>query len=236
MAIWTEPITETIPITETVVASTDLITPIGPRVRWCGVMSGFVIAIGTLMLLGALGLAVGTTAIGDPRVATGETAAGLGMGAAIWAFITLLVSVFLGGMVSTKVTDRPDRPEAVIHGTLVWVLFSLFLVWLIASGISLAFTGLFSPVGSLTRGAAAVAGAGEDLAKSLGFDDPNRVIATLDDPKTTAVFAAATGMSTDEAQAALGTLRARVEVVKADPARVTAEVRDFLAQYTERAK
>jgi len=43
-------------------------------------------------------------------------------------------------------------------------------------------------------------------------------------------------MSTDEAQAALGTLRARVEPVKDDPAHVTAEVRDFLAQYTERAK
>jgi hypothetical protein len=80
-----------------------------------GVMSGFVVAIGTLMLLGATGLAVGTAAIGDPRAATDETAAGLGMGAGIWVFITLLVSVFLGGMVSTKVTDRPDRPGAVIY-------------------------------------------------------------------------------------------------------------------------
>jgi hypothetical protein len=58
------------------------------------------------------------------RAATGETAASLGMGAGIWAFITLLVSVFLGGMVSTKVTDRPDRPGTIIHGTLVWVLCS----------------------------------------------------------------------------------------------------------------
>jgi hypothetical protein len=111
----------------------------------------------------------------------------------------LLVSVFLGGMVSTKLTDRPDRPKAVIHGTLVWVLFSLFLVWLIASGIGLGFTSLFGTVGSLTHGATVVAGARGDLAKSLGLDDPNRVMATLDDPKTDAVFAAATGMSTDEA-------------------------------------
>jgi hypothetical protein len=90
--------------------------------------------------------------------------------------------------------------------------------------MSLGFTGLFSAVGSLTRGATAVAGAGGDLAKSLGVDDPNRVMA------------AATGMSTDEAQAALGTLRSRVEAVKDDLARVTTEVRDFLAQYSERAK
>jgi hypothetical protein len=138
-------------LTETVVASTNLITSVGPRVRWGGVMSGVVVAIGTLMLLGALGLAVGITALGDPRAATGETAAGLGMGAGIWALITLLVSVFLGGMVSTKVTDRPDRPGAVIHGTLVWMLFSLFLVGLIASGMSLGFTGFFSAVGSFVE-------------------------------------------------------------------------------------
>jgi hypothetical protein len=239
MAIWPSEngaVISTEPTTETVVAATDLITPVGPRVRWSGVMSGFVVAIGTLMLLGALGLAVGITALGDPRAASGETAAGLGIGAGIWAVITLLVSIFLGGMVSTKVTDRPDRPGAVIHGTLVWVLFSLFVVWLIASGMSLGFTGLFSAVGSLTRGATAVAGAGGDLAKSLGVDDPNRVMAALDDPKTASVLAAATGMSTDEAQAALGTLRSRVEAVKDDPARVTTEVRDFLAQYSERAK
>jgi len=43
-------------------------------------------------------------------------------------------------------------------------------------------------------------------------------------------------MSTEEARAALGNLRARVQAVRDDPARVTAEVRDFLAQYTERAK
>jgi hypothetical protein len=56
--------------------------PIGLRVRWGGVMSGFVVAIGTLMLLGTLGLAVGITAISDQRAATGTTAAGLGMGPA----------------------------------------------------------------------------------------------------------------------------------------------------------
>ena len=43
-------------------------------------------------------------------------------------------------------------------------------------------------------------------------------------------------MSPDEARAALGELRTRVQAVRDDPARVAAEVREFLAQYTERAK
>ena len=46
-----------------------------------------------------------------------------------------VAAVFLGSLVSTAVTDQPDRTGAVIHGALVWVLFSLFSVWMIASGI-----------------------------------------------------------------------------------------------------
>ena len=64
-------------IEATVVEGRDILTPVGPRVRWGGVMSGLFVAIGTLMLLTALGLAIGITALGDPRAATGETASGL---------------------------------------------------------------------------------------------------------------------------------------------------------------
>src|SRR5215475_15341285 len=109
-------------IEATVAEGRDIIAPVGPRVRWGGVMSGLFVAIGTLMLLTALGLAIGITALGDPRAATGETASGLGIGAGIWAFISLLLACFFGSMVSTQVTDRPDRPGAVIHAVLVWVL------------------------------------------------------------------------------------------------------------------
>lgn len=225
---------------ETVLTTTDVLPPIGPRVRWGGVMSGLFVAIGTLLLLTALGLAVGITAMGDPRAATSETASGLGIGAGIWTFITLLIAYFLGGMVSSQVTDRPDRTGAVIHGALVWVLFMLFLLWLMISGISLGLTGLFGTVRTLAQGASAVGmGAietGGDLTRGLGLDDPNQVLARLDDPNTAAVMASATGMSNEEARAALSDLRLRVEAVKDDPARVAAEVRNFIGQYTERAR
>ena len=216
---------------------TNILPPQGPRVRWTGVMSGFFIALGVLMVMGALGLAIGVTAVGDPRQATGETASGLGIGAGIWAFITVLVAVFLGGMVSTKVTDRPDRPGAVMHGALVWVLFFLFTFWMIGSGVSLGLGGLFSAVGGLASGATtAVATGGGDLVQRLGLNDPNQVLAKLDDPATASTLAAATGMSVEEARASLADLRSRVEAVRDDPARVAAEVRQYLAQYSERVK
>jgi hypothetical protein len=219
-----------------VVEGREIITPVGLRVRWGGVMSGLFVAMGTLMLLTTLGLAIGITALGDPRATTGETASGLGVGAGIWAFITLLVSIFLGGMVSTQVTDSPDRAGAVIHGVLVWVLFLLVIMYLIVSGVSLGLSGLFGAAGALTRGATAAVGVGGDLSQYLGLDDPNRVLQRLDDPRAASALATATGMSTQEAQAALSNLRSRVEAVKDDPARITGEVRTFLGQYAERAK
>jgi hypothetical protein len=227
-------------INEAALTHAAVVTPLGPRVRWGGVMSGLFVAIGTLMLLSALGLAIGITVIGDPRTATSETASGLGIGAGIWTFITLLVAYFLGGMVSTQVTDRPDRTGAVIHGVLVWVLFMLYLFWLMVSGISLGLTGLFGTVQTLAQGASAIgmgaAEVGGDLTQRLGLGDPNQVLAKLDDPRTASTLAAATGMSTQEAQTALSDLRSRVDAVKDDPAAVAAEVRAFLGQYAERAK
>jgi hypothetical protein len=219
---------------------TGAVPPVGPRVRWGGVSSGFFIALGTILLLTALGLAVGITAVGDPRAATNSTVSGLGIGAGIWAAVTLLIAYFLGGLVSTAVTDRPDRGGALIHGALVWTLASVFLLWLIGQGISLGLSGLFGALGGLTRTAATVAtgtvAGGGDLAQRLGFTDPSRIMDRLNDPQTVSVFAAATGMSTEEARTTLAQFRDRVAAVRDNPDQVAAEVRSFLTQYADRVQ
>jgi hypothetical protein len=213
--------------------------PIGVRVRWGGVTSGWVMALGTLLLLTALGLAIGITAFGDPRTADSHTASGLGLGAGLWGAVTLLIASFLGGLVSTRVTDRPDHGGAVLHGALVWTLTSLLLVWLLGQGISLGLSGLFSALSGLTRTAATAvtttATQGGDLAHSLGLTDATQVMTRLDNPETASLFASATGMAPEEARATLAQFRSRIEAVRDNPERVATEVRDFLAQYKERA-
>jgi hypothetical protein len=214
--------------------------PIGLRVRWGGVMSGFVMAVGTLVLLTALGLAIGISALGDPRTADSQTASGLGIGASVWGAVTLLIVYFLGGMVSTRVTDRPDRGGAFLHGALVWTLTSVLLFWLLSQGISLGLSGLFGALSGLTRTATTAvtttATQGGDLAQSLGLTDPTQVMNWLDNPETVSLFASATGMSAEEARSTLAQLRSRVEAVRDNPEGVATEVRTFLAQYKERAE
>ena len=219
---------------------TEVSPPVGPRVRWGGVMSGFVVAMGTILLLTALGVAIGITTLGDPRASTDYVEPGLGIGASIWGAITLLLACFLGGMVSTRVTDRPDRGGAFIHGTLVWTLVAVFLLWLVGQGISFGLSNLLGALGGLAKTAttavtSVVSGDG-DLAQRLGLDNPSQVMNRLDDPEVVSVFASATGMSTNEAQSALNQLRSQVEAVRDNPDRVATEVRNFLGQYADRAK
>jgi hypothetical protein len=219
---------------------TEVSPPVGPRVRWGGVMSGFVVAMGTILLLTALGVAIGITTLGDPRATTDYVEPGLGIGASIWGAITLLLACFLGGMVSTRVTDRPDRGGAFIHGTLVWTLVAVFLLWLVGQGISFGLSNLLGALGGLTKTAttavtSVVSGDG-DLAQRLGLDNPSQIMNRLDDPEVVSVFASATGMSTNEARTALNQLRSQVEAVRDNPDRVATEVRNFLEQYADRAK
>jgi hypothetical protein len=188
----------------------------------------------------ALGLAVGISAIGELRTADSNTASSLGSGAGLWGAITLLIAYFLGGMVATKVTDRPDRGGACLHGLVVWTLCSLFLLWLIGQGVSLGLSGLFGALSDLTRTAAtavmATAAGGGELVQRLGLTDPVQVMNRLENPETVSLFAAVTGMSTEDARTTLGQLRSRLEAVRDNPERISAEVRTFLAQYVERAK
>jgi hypothetical protein len=211
-----------------------------PRVRWGGVTSGFVTALGLLLLLVVLGLAIGFTAIGDPR--TGVPSSDLGTGAGIWGALILLFAYFFGGMVSTRVTDRPDRGGAVIHGLLVWTLTSIFMIWLLAQGISFGVSNVFGALGGLTRTAATAAvtaattGGGDTLANTLGFNNSAQLLARLDDPQTARLFATATGTSPERAQAALAQLRSRLEPVRNNPEQMLTEVRNFLAPYSEQVK
>jgi hypothetical protein len=219
---------------------TEVSPPVGPRVRWGGVMSGFVVAMGTILLLTALGLAIGITTLDDPRASTDYIESGLGIGASLWGAITLLLACFLGGMVSTRVTDRPDRGGAFIHGTLVWTLVSVFLLWLVGQGISFGLSNLFSALGGLTKTATtavtSVVSGDDDLAQRLGLDNPSQIMNRLDDPEVVSVFASATGMSANEARTELNQLRSQVEAVRDNPDRVATEVRNFLGQYADRVK
>ena len=165
----------------------------------------------------------------------GDGAEGLGVGAAVWAGLSLLIALFIGGMVATRTSPSVDRGGAALQGTLVWVLATLSLIYLAASGVSLGVGTLFGALGSVTGGIGAMVGSGAAGLGALGSGDVDQILARLDDPRTADMVAAATGMSADEARTTLADIRIRVEAARNDPARAAAEARQGLQTIVARA-
>lgn len=105
----------------------------GVRVSWGGIWGGVIAALGVLLLLTAIGLAVGITAA-DP---VGPGTAAIGAGAGIWAAAALLVSLFIGGMVATRIGATYDAGTGFWEGFLVWTVSLLLMGALAASGIGM---------------------------------------------------------------------------------------------------
>ena len=77
----------------------------GMKVSWGGVFAGVLVAMGVSMLLASLGVAIGISAV-NPGVTEPVT---VGIGAAIWGGLQLLLALFVGGMVATRVGAIIDR-------------------------------------------------------------------------------------------------------------------------------
>jgi hypothetical protein len=206
----------------------------GARLSWGGVWSGLLIGFGVLLLLGALGLAIGVTTA-DLGTGEGAGARGLGFGAGVWAVLSLLVALFIGGMVATRMGMVRDPLPAMLHGSLVWVLAMLGILYLAGSGISLGASALFDVAGGVARsaGAAVVSGAGSIA--ELASGDVQQILGRLNDPNTVATVVGLTGMSQDEARAALAGIRQRVEAARNDPAQAAVAAREGVQQLAARA-
>src|SRR5690348_4598498 len=131
------------------------------RVSWGGVWGGVLVAVGLLLLLAALGVAVGISAT-EP----GQTEASkLGTGAGIWAGVSLLVALFVGGMVSTRIGAIFDGTTGFFEGALVWVVSVLLMGYLAASGVGSLAGGAFNMIG----------GAQQAVGSVLGTTDPQAI-------------------------------------------------------------
>src|SRR5205085_9747185 len=106
----------------------------GMRVSWGGIWGGVLVAMGMLLLLSALGVAIGFSSV-DPRNAAEVNR--LMSSAGLWAAAGLLLSLFVGGMVSTSIGAVYDRTTGFFEGALVWVVSLLVMLALAGSGSGL---------------------------------------------------------------------------------------------------
>jgi hypothetical protein len=201
----------------------------GVRVSWGGIWAGVLSAVGLLILLTALGLAVGISAL-QPGETDGST---LGMGAGIWAGLSLLLALFLGGLVSTRVGAISDRTTGFFEGALVWVVSILLMGYLTTSGIGSLAGGAFRMVGGATQAIGTVMQGSSGIDTSGGVD---QILQRLKDPSTAQQIASATGMQQSEVEATLSETAQRVDSNRDNPTQAAAEAKQGMARLMEKAK
>jgi hypothetical protein len=199
----------------------------GMKVSWGGIFGGVLVATGLLLLSSALGVAVGVSAM-QP----GETQAStLGAGAGIWAGMSLLAALFIGGLVSTRIGAIFDGTTGFFEGVLVWVVSVLLMLYMAGSGVGVLAGGAFKLVGGAAQALSSVMQPDTGLSGSV-----EQIIARLKDPKSAEQIAAATGLQPNEVRASLNETAQRVENSRDNPTRAAAEAKQGFAQLMEKAR
>jgi hypothetical protein len=104
------------------------VLPVRSRISWGAVMAGAVVALAMYILFMFAGLALGATVF--DRVSDRS----LGIGAGVWSTIAMLLSLFAGGYVASRISVGENQSEAAVYGIVVWGVF-FALLGLVTAGM-----------------------------------------------------------------------------------------------------
>jgi hypothetical protein len=97
------------------------------------------------MVFTLLGLAIGAWSIDLRDV---QPAEGIPLRTGIWTGISMLISAFIGGYVTSRLSGAYLRMDGLYHGAVVWGVTWLAFAWLATTALSFMVGGLFSAFGS----------------------------------------------------------------------------------------
>ena len=137
------------------------VLPVRSRVAWSAIFAGAFVALAEYFVLAMLGVAIGLSV----HDRTSDQA--FSVGAGVWALLSLLGSLFVGGLVASKCTVGESQSESVLYGVLVWGVF-LTAMALAATGTLGLGAGVVSAVANPAANAASRM-SDEDLEKA-GFN------------------------------------------------------------------
>jgi len=135
--------------------------PVRSRISWGAIFAGAMVFLALYFLFSLLGTALGLSISDNVRSDQ------LGTGAIFWAIVSILVSLFLGGWVTTQCTAGENKLEAVVYGVVLWGLTFAMLLWFTVSGMRLGFNAMM--------GMAAMASNNRDMINQMTPADWNRI-------------------------------------------------------------
>jgi len=109
--------TQTQPAAQRRTTTTTGLSSLGSRIRWGAVLAGFFISLATSLALTTLGMAI---ALSLSNVISADA---LRVFVGVWVSLTLLASLFLGGLIISRLTvNESDIVEPAVYGALLWSL------------------------------------------------------------------------------------------------------------------
>jgi len=129
----------------------------GRRVSWGAIFAGTFVTVALFLTLQILGAGIGASAL-DLTGSRTTSASSLGIGAAIWWFITGLIALFIGGWVAGRLGWRLSKLDRALHGLTVWSLFYVAMFLLTLTALSALVGGGLSLLGSTASAAGQAAG------------------------------------------------------------------------------
>jgi len=110
--------------------------PVRSRISWGAIFAGATVALALYVLLTLLGGAIGLSVSGRVRPET------VGVGAAVWAILTTVLSLFVGGYVTSQCSVGENHFEAALYGVILWGVLFAMLLGLMATGVSAGFSAM----------------------------------------------------------------------------------------------
>ena len=138
-----------------------------PAVRWGAVIAGVAVGVSLQIVLTLLGIATGLSAT---NVATGEMP---GMGALIWAGLSILIAAVVGAYVAARMCGLKRKADGVLHGVVSWAVATLLFVMFASSAGGTLLSGF---MGSVSQGMSATSTAGRSgglsglISRQLGIE------------------------------------------------------------------
>lgn len=150
-------------------ASLTLRQPLLERVSWGALFAGFFFGFGIWMVMLALGAGIGLATFNPADVSSWR---GLGIGFGIWGVVAGIVSMFLAGWLTARLSATDSKVSGTLHGAALWGFVLIVGIWMasmavgrVVSGAASAATGAVSAAGGAAGQAQGnVQGATETLA------------------------------------------------------------------------
>jgi len=117
--------------------------PFYRRMSWGAILAGVVVALLAQFAMEMLGVSIGAGAIEPGEDTLGPT---FSSAVVVWLAVSMLLSLFAGGLVTGKLAGIIDPFDGALHGIVMMGLFAFITVFLLTSSITATLRGVTNTV------------------------------------------------------------------------------------------